>query len=118
MTTPMAAWFNRVRRSASVASVSSWSSSTTRCSTRPVLRIRTTSSRVGASATSSMCRTVERDSVGYCTSATCRVSWESTRTDRDTTSSRSTAPSRKVEIARFSAALIGLTVVSRSTKSR
>ena len=44
--------------------------------------------------------------------------WESTLTERLTTSSRSTAPSRKVEMARFSTVLIGLTVVSRSTKSR
>ena len=89
-----------------------------RCSTRPVLRIRTTSSRLGVSATSSMWRTVERDSVGYWTTATWRVSWESSRTERWTTSSRSTAPSRIVVMARFSAALIGLRVVSRSTKSR
>jgi hypothetical protein len=93
-------------------------SSTTRCSTRPVLRITTTSRRLGASATSSTWRTVDRDSVGYCTTATCRVSCDSIRTERLTTSSRSTAPSRKVAIARFSAVLIGLTVVSRSTKSR
>ena len=99
-------------------SVSSAPSSTTRCSTRPVLRISTTSTRLGASATSSMWRTVERESVGYCTIATWWVSCESTRTERLTTSSRSTAPSRKLEIARFSAVLIGLTVVSRSTKSR
>ena len=65
-----------------------------------------------------MWRTVERESVGYWTIATWRVSCDSTRTDRDTTSSRSTAPSRKVAIARFSGVLIGLTVVSRSTKSR
>jgi hypothetical protein len=56
--------------------------------------------------------------VGYCTTATWWVSWDNTRTERLTTSSRSTAPSRNVEMARFSAGLIGLTVVSRSTNSR
>ena len=40
--------------------------------------------------------------MGYCTTATWRVSCESSRTERPTTSSRSTAPSRKVAIARRS----------------
>jgi hypothetical protein len=83
-----------------------------------VLRISTTSSRVGASRTSSTWRTVERESVGYCTTATWRVSWASSRTERCTTSSRSTASSRMVAMARFSAALIGFRVTSRSTNSR
>ena len=74
--------------------------------------------RVGVSETNSTWRTVLRDRVGYCTIATCRVSWLSSRTERRTTSSRSTAPSSRVVIARRSAALIGLTPVSRSTKSR
>ena len=65
-----------------------------------------------------MWRTVERESVGYCTIATWRVSWLSSRTERCTTSSRSTAPSSSVAIARRSAALIGLSVASLSTKSR
>ena len=46
--------------------------------------------------TSSTWRTVERASDGYCTTATWRVSWASSRTVRSTTSSRSTAPSRNV----------------------
>ncbi len=75
-----------------------------RCSTRPVLRISTARSLVGASATSSMWRTVEPESVGYCTIATWWVSWASSRTLRCTTSSRSTAPCRNVSIARFSPA--------------
>ena len=84
----------RVRRSASASSSSPTASSTRRCSTRPVLRISTTSSRLGVSATTSTWRTVLRESVGYCTTATWRVSCESSRTLRVTTSSRSTAPSR------------------------
>ena len=59
-----------------------------------------------------------RDSVGYGTTATCRVSWASSRTLRPSTSCRSTAPSRKRSIARFSATDSGLTAESRSTKSR
>ena len=46
--------------------------------------------------------TVDRDSVGYWTIATCWVSWASSRTLRWTTSSRSTAPWRKVAMARRS----------------
>ena len=49
----------------------------------------------GLSDTSSTWRTVERASVGYCTIATCWVSWASSRTERWITSSRSCAPSRK-----------------------
>src|SRR5664280_1423761 len=55
---------------------------------------------------------------GYCTTATWRVNWASSRTVRRTTSSRSTAPSRKFWIARRSAGDSGLTVDSLSTKSR
>ena len=36
----------------------------------------------------------QRARLGYCTTATCRVSWASSRTVRCTTSSRSTAPTR------------------------
>ena len=60
----------RERSSPRATSVRSVLTSTTRCSTRPVLRIITTRTRLGASATTSMWRTVERDSVGYCTIAT------------------------------------------------
>ena len=78
--------------------------STTRCSTRPVFgdqhdeqpgRCRAAPARRAAR--------VERVSDGYCTTATCRVSCASSRTVRPTTSSRSTAPSRNVWIARRSA---------------
>ena len=62
--------------------------STVHCSTRPVSVISTSSSRCGASGTSSMCRTEDRDSDGYWTTATWRVSWASSRTVRMTTSSR------------------------------
>ena len=97
---------SRPRRSAIRVLVErSGGSSTTRCSTRPVERISTTSTRAAVSGTTSTCRTVERDSVGYCTIATCRVSWASSRTLRCTTSSRSMAPSSRVAIARLSAAL-------------
>ena len=41
-------------------------------------------------ATTSRRRTVEADRVGYCTTATCLVSWASNRTARRSTSSRST----------------------------
>ena len=58
------------------------------CSTRPVSVISTSSTRCGASETSSMCRTADRDSDGYWTTATWRVSWASSRTVRITTSSR------------------------------
>ena len=76
--------------------------SISRCSTRPVSVISTSISRAGASDSSSTCRTEERVSDGYCTTATCRVSCASSRTVRATTSSRSTAPSRKFWIARRS----------------
>ena len=77
--------------------------STTRCSTRPVLVISTSSSRVGVSGTSSTCRTLDRDSEGYCTTATCRVSCASSRTVRADDVVEVDAPSRKVWIARRSA---------------
>ena len=77
------------------SSVTSSSSSTIRCSTRPVSVMTTSSSRRGSSATASTCRTSDRASVGYCTTATCRVSWASSRTERRSTSSRSTASDRK-----------------------
>ena len=92
--------------------------STIRCSTRPVSVISTSMIRDGVSGTSSTCRTAERLSEGYWTTATCCVIWASSRTVRATTSSRSTAPSRKVWMARFSAPDNGLTCESRSTKSR
>ena len=44
--------------------------STTRCSTLPVSAMSTKSMREGLSDTSSTWRTAERDSEGYCTSAT------------------------------------------------
>ena len=59
-----------------------------------------------------------REREGYCTTATCWVSCASSRTERRTTSSRSTAPSRKDWIARRSAGDSGLTVDSWSTNSR
>ena len=65
-----------------------------------------------------MCRIEDLVSDGYCTTATWRVSWTSSRTVRMTTSSRLYAPPRKVSIARRSAADSGLTLESRSTKSR
>jgi hypothetical protein len=68
------------------------------------------SSRPPPTGTSSTCRTVERLSDGYWTTATCRVSCASSRTVRSTTSSRSTAPSSSDWIARFSAGDSGLTV--------
>ena len=63
--------------------------SMTRCSTRPVLVMSTSSSRRSASGTSSTCRTDDLLSDGYWTTATCRVSCASNRTVRITTSSRS-----------------------------
>ena len=75
-------------------------SSTMRWSTRPESVITTSSSRAGVSATTSRWRTVEVDSVGYCTMATCRVSCASSRTARRSTSSRSTPVSRNVRMAR------------------
>ena len=71
-----------------------------RWSTRPESVITTSSSRAGVSATTSRCRTLDVDSVGYCTTATCRVSCASSRTARRSTSSRSTPDSRNVRIAR------------------
>ena len=75
-------------------------------------------SRAGVSATTSRCRTVEVDSVGYCTIATCRVSWASSRTARRRTSSRSTPDSRNCRIARRSEVDNGLTSSIRLTNSR
>ncbi len=71
-----------------------------RWSTRPESVITTSSSRAGVSATTSRWRTVEVDSVGYCTMATWRVSCASSRTARRSTSSRSTPVSRNCRIAR------------------
>ena len=89
-------WFSVARSSnTSASSATGAGSSTTRCSTRPVSVISTSISRVVDTATSSRCRTRLRDSDGYCTTATLRVSWASARTARCSTSSRSTAPSRK-----------------------
>ena len=102
----------------SASSVMSASSSTSRCSTRPVSVITTSSSRRWSSATASTCRTSERASVGYCTTATCLVSWASSRTDRRSTSSRSTASDRNAWIAFRSPADSGLTCDNRSTNSR
>ena len=65
-----------------------------------------------------MWRTVERVSDGYCTTATWWVSEDSSRTVRSTTSSKSTAPPRKVSMARRSAPDSGRTVLSRSTNMR
>ena len=78
----------------------------------------TTISRSDPSGTSSMWRTVDRVRLGYCITATWRVSVESSRTVRSTTSSRSTAPARNVRMADFSAADIGLIELRRSTKRR
>ena len=85
--------------------------STTRCSTRPVSVISTSISRVRDSATSSTWRIRLRDSDGYCTTATLRVSWARVRTARWSTSSRSTASSRKVWMARRSATESGFSSV-------
>src|ERR1700752_5058710 len=74
-------------------------SSTMRWSTRPESVITTSNSRAGVNATTSRCRTVDVDSVGYWTIATCRVSWANSRTARRSTSSRSTPDSRKERIA-------------------
>ena len=63
-------------------------------------------------------RTEDRVSDGYWTTATWRVSEASRRTVRSTTSSRSMAPSRRLLIARRSAGLSGLSVLSRSTNTR
>ena len=65
-----------------------------------------------------MCRIADLVSDGYCTTATCRVSWTRSLTVRVTTSSRLYAPARNVSMARRSAADSGLTLDSRSTKSR
>ncbi|CFE73880.1 Uncharacterised protein [Mycobacterium tuberculosis] len=78
----------------------------------------TISSRAGVSAITSKWRTVDVDNVGYCTTATWRVSCASNRTARRSTSSRSTPDSRKLWIARRSADDRGLTSSSRSTNSR
>src|SRR6476660_4582248 len=77
-------------------------SSTMRWSTRPESVINTSRSRAGVRATTSRCRTLDVDNVGYCTTATWRVSWASSRTARRSTSSRSTPDSRKDKIARRS----------------
>ena len=74
--------------------------------------------RVAESETTSTWRTVECPSVGYCTIATCWVTWASSRTVRCSTSSRSTAPERKVWMAFCSAGDSGLTEPRRSTNSR
>ena len=78
----------------------------------------TSSSRAGVSAITSRWRTVDTDSVGYCTTATCRVSWARVRTARRSTSSRSTPESKNDRIARRSAPDSGLTSAMRSTNSR
>ena len=104
---PTAAAFRCARNSASVSS-SARGSRATRCSIRPVEVIRINNSREVDSETSSTCRTVEWLRVGYCTMATCWVTWASSRTVRCSTSSRSSAPDRKVWMARCSAADSGL----------
>ena len=78
----------------------------------------TSISRVDPSSTVSMWRTRDRDSDGYWTTATLRVSWASARTAFCNTPSRSTASLRNRSIARRSAADSGLIEVSLSTKSR
>jgi hypothetical protein len=93
-------------------------SSTMRCSTRPLLVMTTRSTRAFSSGTISMWRTVERVSDGYCTMATWLVSCARTRTVRCTVSSTSIAPVRKVSMARRSAAVSALTVARRSTNIR
>ena len=65
-----------------------------------------------------MCRMADLVSDGYCTTATWRVSCTSSLTVRATTLSRLYAPARNVSIARRSAPDSGLTLDSRSTKSR
>ena len=110
--------FRVPRSSKTASSVTGAGSSTTRCSTRPVSVISTSISRDDVSATSSRWRTRLRDSDGYCTTATLRVSWASARTARCRTSSRSTASVMNVSIARRSADVNGLSEVIRSTKTR
>ena len=110
--------FSTVRSSATSVSCTGPGSSTTRCSTRPVSVINTSISRTGLSSTVSMCRTRDRDSDGYCTTATLRVSWASARTAFCTTPSRSTASLRNFSMARRSAEDSGLIEVSLSTNTR
>jgi hypothetical protein len=88
-----------VRNRATSSSLITSPRSTSRWSTRPESVMSTSISRAGVTASTSRCRTVERLSVGYCTTATCRVSCASSRTLRRSTSSRSTAPPRNVWIA-------------------
>jgi hypothetical protein len=109
---------NTWRSVATSSSVSVPGSSTTRCSTRPVSVMSTEQQAVRAQVDDLEVATELRDSDGYCTTATWRVSWASSGTERRTTSSRSTAPSRKDWMARFSAGDSGLTVDSWSTNSR
>ena len=114
---PTTAAFRCARSSASVSSSYSGISNA-RCSIRPVEVIRISISREVDKETISTCRTVEWLIVGYCTMATCWVTWASSRTVRNSTSSRSIAPDRKVWMARCSAADSGLSEPSRSTNSR
>ena len=90
----------------------------TRCSTRPVLTMSTTIRRLAPIGTSSTWRTEDRVSDGYCMTATCWVRDASNLTVRSTTSSRSTAPWRKVEMAVRAGPLIGLSSLIWSTNTR
>jgi hypothetical protein len=80
--------------------------------------ISTSISRDGVIGSTSRCRTAARDRVGTWITATCLVSCASNRTLRRITSSRSSAPSRKLRIARLSACESGLISLSLSTNSR
>ena len=106
------------RSRATSSSVTTSPRSTVRWSTRPLSAISTSISRAGVSGTTSRWRTLALVSIGYWTTATCRVSCASSRTERRRTSSRSVPLSRKVVMARRSAALRGLISESRSTKRR
>ncbi|CAB4936062.1 unannotated protein [freshwater metagenome] len=107
-----------MRRVCKKFSETSCVSSTTLCSIPPASVISTIIKRAGVRDTNSIWRTRDFTIDGYCTTATCFVTSASSLTVRITTSSKSSAPSRKLSIARRSAPDSGLTSANLSTKTR
>ena len=115
---PAIALLSWLRMLAMNASCTSRVSSITRCSTRPASVIKIIIMRDGVNGTTSTWRTRDFIIDGYCTTATCLVTSANRRTVRITTSSRSSAPSRKDSMARRSGADNGLTSANLSTNTR
>src|SRR5699024_12069205 len=115
---PASALFKTSRRRSTSSASMTESSSTLRCSTRPLSVITTTSKRTGDNATTSQCLTVDTRRFGICTTAAESVICASIRAARCNTSCKSTPPSKKASIALRSGRDKGLRSCSESTKTR